>query len=217
MLKFVAAFLLVISFSAKAQQPQLKGGLANFIAQNRIYPSYALHNCIQATITVQFRLNAKGEVYDAAISNGLGIDLDDEALRLIKLSNKKWIVPASHDTTAVLIVPVNFTLQGYDCERATKSDIAMAIKAYKDDEALTAIVTNYYKGKENGNVDTSDEPKIIGIKKDLGIDDEYLDEVVAAGQKKLKQGDKQGACKDFTFVKYMGSDKADQLLAKHCK
>lgn len=216
MLKLVAAFLFLVSFSARAQQPQLKGGLASFITQNTIYPPYALHNCIQGVITVQFNLNAKGEVYNAAVSNGLGIDLDDEALRLIKLSSKKWIVPNNHDTTAVLVVPVNFTLQGYDCERATKSDIAMAIKAYKDDEALTQVVTNFYKNKEKGTVNDADEAKILVIKRDLGIDDAYLEEVIATGQKKLKQGDKQGACKDFTFVKYMGSDKADQLLAKYC-
>lgn len=216
MLKLVAAFLFLVSFSAKAQQPQLKGGLSAFVAQNIIYPPYALHNCIQGVITVQFKLNAKGEVQEAKVSNGLGIDLDDEALRLIKLSNKKWTVPVNHDTTAVLIVPVNFTLQGYDCEQATKSDIAMAIRAYKNEETLTEVVTNFYKNKEKGKTNAEDEAKIVKIKKDLGIDDEYLAEVIAMGQKKLKQGDKEGACKDFNFVKYMGTDKADQLLSKYC-
>ncbi|RZL32469.1 MAG: energy transducer TonB, partial [Pedobacter sp.] len=28
--------------------------------------------------------------------------------------------------------------------------------------------------------------------------------------------DKQGACEDFIFVKYMGSKRADDLLLKHC-
>lgn len=216
MFKSIVAFLLLLAISASAQQPQLKGGLSAFIAQNIIYPPYALHNCIQGTVNVGFKLNAKGEVYDVKVDKGFGIDLDDEALRLIKMTNKKWIVPNTYDTTSVLVIPVNFVLKGYDCELKSSNEIALAVKAYKDEQALIEVVANFYKQKEKGNYSQQDEAKIFRIKTDLGITDDYLEDVINTGLKKIKQGDRQGACQDFNFVKNMGSDKANQFLAKYC-
>lgn len=216
MFKTLLAFLLLLSVSAKAQQPQLKGGLSAFIAQNTIYPPYALHNCIQGTVNVGFKLNTKGEVLDAKITKGFGIDLDDEALRLIKLTNKKWMMPSAYDTTALVVVPVNFVLKGYDCELRSNTEVALAINAYKNEQALIEVVTNFYKQKQKGVYKQEDEAKIVRIKADLGIDDDYLNEVISTGLKKITQGDRQAACADFNFVKYMGSVKADQMLAKYC-
>lgn len=216
MFKPLIAFLLLFAVSANAQQPQLRGGLSAFIAQNIIYPPYALHNCIQGTVNVGFKLNAKGEVYDVKVDKGFGIDLDDEALRLIKMTNKKWIVPNTHDATSVLVILVNFVLKGYDCELKSSNEIALAVKAYKDEQALIEVVTNFYKQKEKGVYNQQDETKILRIKADLGIDDDHLDNVISRGLKKIKQSDSQGACEDFNFVKNMGSDKANQHLAKYC-
>lgn len=216
MYKSIVAFLLLLTFSAQAQQPELKGGFSAFIAQNIIYPPYALHNCLQGTVNVGFKLKANGDVYEAKVSKGFGIDLDDEALRLVKLTTKKWIVPLQHDTTTVLVVPVNFVLKGYDCEWKTDTEIELAINAYKQEQALIEVVSNFYKQKAKGSVSPQDEAKILRIKTDLDMTDEYLEEVLDQGLKKIKQGDVQGACADFNFVKNMGSDKADLLLAKYC-
>ncbi|MES2448033.1 MAG: energy transducer TonB [Bacteroidota bacterium] len=217
MYKLAVFILSLISVSAFGQQPEIKEGLPNFIKNNIIYPSYSKYNCIQGLVNVGFKLNAKGEVYYSVITSGLGIDLDKEALRLVRMSSLKWSVPDTHDTTSLLIVPVNFTLTGYDCDRKSKAEIALAIKAYKDDEELTNVISNYYKNKERGTSELVDEIKVIQIKNQLGIDDEYLDERINAGLKKIKQGDRQGACEEFNFVKYMGSDKAKDLLDKYCK
>ncbi|RZL50499.1 MAG: energy transducer TonB [Pedobacter sp.] len=217
MYKLVVAFLFLFSLSAGAQQPQLKGGLVAFVKNNTIYPPYSLHNCIQGTVNIGFKLNTKGEVYYSAVTSGIGTDLDDEALRLIRMSSRKWTVPNSHDTTALLIVPINFSLSGYDCERTSKTDIAYAIKVYKDEEELTKVVSNFYRNKEKGTFKPEDEAKITQIKNQLEIDDEYLQERISTGLKKIKQGDRQGACEDFNFVKYMGSDKANEWLTKYCK
>ncbi|TKC02051.1 energy transducer TonB [Pedobacter cryotolerans] len=217
MYKLAAIILSFTSVSAFGQQPEIKEGLPNFIKNNIIYPSYSKYNCIQGLVNVGFKLNAKGEVYYSVITSGLGIDLDKEALRLVRMSSLKWSVPDTHDTTSLLIVPVNFTLTGYDCDRKSKAEIALAIKAYKDDEELTNVISNYYKNKERGTSELADEIKVIQIKNQLGIDDEYLDERINAGLKKIKQGDRQGACEEFNFVKYMGSDKAKDLLDKYCK
>jgi hypothetical protein len=217
MLKILSIFLILISLSVKAQEPKLKGGLDVFIMKNTIYPPFSLSNCIQGTIKVGFKLNAKGDVYEAGVNQGLGIDLDNEAVRLIRMSSGKWIVSPSHDTTTLVIVPVNFVLKGYNCETKTNADIAFAIQSYKNQEELFNVVSNFYKAKEMGSFKKEDEGRVLVIKQELGIDDEYLDDRIKTGVEKYKQGDKVGACEEFNFVKYMGSEKADEFLSKYCK
>lgn len=217
MWKIATLFFLFSAFLSVAQEPQLKGGIADFIKQHTIYPAYAMHNCIQGTIHIGFKLNQKGEVYYSTVTKGLGIDLDEEALRLIRMTTGKWEVPITHDTLATLIVPVNFTLRNSDCNLKTSQEITLAIAAYKNETELSNVVQNFYRNKENGVFKPEDEPKILRIKAELEIDEAYLMERIETGLKKYKQGDKQGACEDFNFVKYMGSDKANNWLAKYCK
>ena len=212
----LTALLLFFSMCLKAQEPQFEGGLSTFLKNNTIYPAYSRQNCIQGTVNIGFKLNLKGEVYYTTITRGIGTDLDDEALRLIKSSSGKWNVPVSHDTLSLMLIPMDFSLKDYGCELKDKNAIAMAISAYKADTEFTNVILNFYRGKEKGKFNPEDEPKILKLKTELNIDDEYLEDKISAGLKKIRQGDKQSACDDFNFVKYMGSDKADVLLAKYC-
>jgi len=212
----LALFLFFIGLSVKAQ-PVLKGGLETFIQTNIIYPAFSLQNCIQGKINISFKVNHAGKVYTSKVSSGLGIDLDQEALRLIRLTSGKWQVPDHYDTTYVLIAPVNFTLSGGDCNIVNAGQKNRAIAAYKANEGLTDVITNFYRNKALGNYNGADEGRITALRKELGYDDAYLEKIIKQGQKKLKQKDKQGACEDFLFVKHMGSTLADELLGKYCK
>jgi TonB family protein len=217
MARVLTIFIILISFSVRAQQPQLKGGLPVFLKENTIYPPFSLYNCIQGTVKVGFKINANGDVYSADIVNAVGADLDEEALRLVKMSSGKWTVPLNHDTTTLIIVPVNFSLTGYGCENKSNAAIALAIRGYKDQEELKYVIMDFYRNKEKGISKPEDEVKIRRLKAEIGIDEDYLDDKIETALKKYKQGDKQGACKDFNFVKYMGSDKANDWLFKYCK
>lgn len=192
-----------------------KNGFTNFLTENTIYPQFSKDNCVQGTVNVSFKLNNQGKVYFSKVSKGILSDLDQEALRLVRLSSGKWQVPAGYDTTVSIVAPVNFVLSGYNCEGKTSRDIQDAIRSYQAEEGLTNSVINFYKNIDQAK--PGQEVQIIGIKNQLGIDDEYLDDRIKMGLKKIKQGDKQGACEDFNFVKYMGSKKADEYLAKYCK
>lgn len=216
MKRILTVCLFFLGLCANAQ-PVIKGGLENFINSNIIYPAYSYQNCIQGSISISFKLNRSGEVYSSKVSNGLGIDLDDEALRLIRLSSGKWKVPDDYDTAYVLIAPVNFKLSSEDCNRVSQSEMSKAIAAYKANAGLTDAITNFYRNKAEGKYNEAEEPKILALKKELGYDDEYLQKRIREGEKKLKQKDRQGACEDFIFVKYMGSTLADQLLEQYCK
>lgn len=215
--KILTFFLIVISSSGNAQKPVLKGGLSSFINSRMLYPTYSANNCIQGIVNVGFKLNAKGDVTFTTITKSIIGDLDKEAVRLIKLTDKKWEVPSSYDTTALIVVPVNFILTDQDCRMVSQTDISNAVANFYKEEQIEKTITSYYKAKENGNADLKDEGKIGMLKQTIGVDDDYLKERIEAGLKKVKQGDVLGACEDFKFVKYMGSSAADKNLAKYCK
>ena len=192
-----------------------KSGFTTFLRDKMIYPQFSKDNCIQGTVNISFKLDEHGNVYSSKVNKGILSELDDEALRLIRLSSGKWQVPAGYDTTASVIVLVNFKLSGYNCEGKSSSAIQEAIRSYQAEEGLTNSVINFYKNIDQAK--PGQEAQIIAIKNLLGIDDEYLQSRINSGLKKLKQGDKQGACEDFLFVKNMGSQMADNYLAKYCK
>jgi len=215
----MARILLVLVFLSGLRaeaQPELKGGLDKFVMANKVYPLFSRQNCIEGTVSVSFKLNSEGEVYFSKVQKGIGTDLDDEALRLIRISSGKWNVPDGYDTTASVVVPITFKLDDFGCENKSKAEIKTAIDAYQSRVGLTNAVLNFYKKKPSGDFTKAEEERIIALKASLGYDEEYLAGRLEEGRKKLKQKDKQGACEDFLFVKYMGSDQADELLAEYC-
>jgi TonB family protein len=215
MRKILVVFFLFITFSAVAQ-PEIKGGLESFIKANLIYPPYSLQNCLEGNVTIAFKLTKDGDVYNSKIQSGIGTDLDNEALRLIRRSTGKWIMPAGYDTSAVLIVPVNFKLEGYNCGNRTKADKQRAIAAYQASEGLTDAILNFYKNKKAGNYKKEEEKRFLQLKKELGYDKAFMEGKIKDGMRKIKQNDLQGACEDFLFVKNMGFDLADEYLEKYC-
>jgi len=200
---------------AQVQFKSGPSGFASFLENNTIYPPFSKQNCIQGTVNVSFKLDQSGKVYLSKITKGIISELNDEALRLVRMSSGKWQVPAGYDTTISVVVPVNFKLSGYDCEGKSKADIKAAIVSYEAEEGLTNAVINFYKNKDQATPEQ--EAQILAIQSQLGIDDEYLDVLIKTALKKIKQGDKQGACEDFNLVKNLGSDKANDYLSKYCK
>ncbi|MBK0381484.1 TonB family protein [Pedobacter sp. SD-b] len=204
----------------QTDQPTFKGGkeaLDSFIASKTIYPSFSKNNCIQGTIYVSFQLNQNGEVFGAKVDKGLGVDLDQEALRLVRLTNNKWDVPTNHNIKSRIIIPVNFSLKNYDCDLRSQDEVNKAIELYKTRAALEKVVTNYYKNKEEGKAIDKNEAEIIQIKAELGFDDTFISNKIKEAKKMMRQGDKVGACQALNFIKNIGSNAAESLIAENCK
>lgn len=209
--------LICLAIGVKAQVT-FKGGqlaLDRFLTDHIVYPEYSRQNCIAATIQVKFRVDARGQVTDVTIQQGLGIDLDDEAMRVVKLTSGQWQVTADYNNSNI-ILPITFHPDNTRCGAVNQAGMNMAIANYKSQEALQDAVTNYYKNKYAGKADVSKEPEIIALKKQLGYDDDFINDVLDQADKKLKQGDKAGACLDWNFIHNIGSDKADPFIAKYC-
>ena len=203
-----------------ADVPEFKGGqrgLNLFIARNMLYPEYAKQNCLQGTINVSFKLTKKGKIFESKIQKGFGVDLDIEALRIVRLTWGLWKVPAAFETTQSIIIPINFALKEYNCNERSADDIRDAITAYKAKQDLTKAVINFYDKRAAGSYSAEDEARIFDLKQQLGYDDRFFDRTIRQAQQKLRQGDKESACEDLNLVRKLGSDKADQILAEHCR
>lgn len=199
--------------------PQYKGGarsLTSFISSNLIYPEYSKQNCLQGTIEISFQLNHKGKIIISKVQKGFGIDLDAEALRIIRLTSGRWNVPPSFDTTQAIVIPINFSLKEYNCNQVSADDLRTAIAAYKANQGLTKAVVNFYDKKNSGSYSAADESRIIELKAQLGYDERFYDRLLKQGQRKMKQGDREGACEDFKFVRSLGSGKADKFIEDNC-
>ncbi len=81
--------LLLLGFGNAIAQPHFKGGdeaLSFFLKEHLVYPDYSKQNCISGTIQVSFNVDRAGKVYGVKVYKGMGIDLDDEALRVVGLT-----------------------------------------------------------------------------------------------------------------------------------
>lgn len=219
---YISLLIILIRLAGifQSDQPQFKGGQDNlhaFIKNNLIYPEYSRENCLQGTINVSFKLNKNGRIYDSEVQKGFGIDLDLEALRIVRLSSGKWIIPPGYDTTTALVLPVNFSLKNYDCEQRDRDQINAAISAYHARTDLTRAILNFYDKKSAGEANPREEPEILSLKEQLGYNDKYIARLYKQALRKLKQGDKESACEDFDLVRRLGSDIADKSIEENCR
>ncbi|WP_413670419.1 TonB family protein [Mucilaginibacter sp. Mucisp86] len=213
------ALIIITTGHSFAQQPAFKGGtqaLNDFLKAKIIYPEYSRQNCISGIINVSFMIAKDGTVHDAKVQDGPGIDLDDEALRVIKLTSGQWTVPAGYNLKTNIVQPIRFDPDPARCGPANIRDMQSAIASYKAQQELENAVTNYYSNKYQGKADTTKEAIIINLKKQLGYDDDFINDVLSQASEKFKQGDKEGACRDWTFIRNIGSDKADNFIRKYC-
>lgn len=213
-------FLLQTASLFADEQPVFKGGqkgLYSFIYNNLIYPEYAKQNCLQGTIQISFKLNKEGKIYQSEVQKGFGIDLDREALRLVRLTSGRWIMPVDHDTLVSMVLPVNFSLKDFKCEERTRDDINAAINAYQARQGLNEAIFNYYDKKAEGTNDLEDEIRIESLKIQLGYDEKFIDRLLKQAQRKLKQGDTESACEDFHTIRRLGSNRSAGFIEQNCK
>lgn len=225
MLRYITLILtLACGYMAASAQPAFKGGAAaldRFLQSKIIYPEFSSQNCIAATIQVSFMIQQDGTVTGAKVQQGPGIDLDDEAVRVIKLTSGNWDIPADYKRAVRVVLPIKFKPDYERCQRnaaLTNRPMTMsqAIATYQKRQELENAVTNYYINKAGGKANTQKETTIEALKQQLGINEELWQDVLEQANAKLKQGDKDGACKDWNFIKNTGSNLADSYLAKYC-
>lgn len=91
---FLSLFLAASAFMASAADvPSFPGGeaaLKAYIEENMKYPQTAIDNGIEGTVDVDFTVKADGSIGAIKIARMVDPDLEQEAIRLVKLM-PKWI------------------------------------------------------------------------------------------------------------------------------
>ena len=126
-------------------------------------------------------------------------------------------MPADHDTLVAMVLPVNFSLKDFKCEERSRDDINAAINAYQARQGLNDAIFNFYDKKAEGSYDPADEARIESLRLQLGYNDKFIDRLLKQAQRKLKQGDKEGACEDFHIIRRLGSDGAAVFIDQNCR
>lgn len=86
--------------------------LVQFLKTNIKYPEEAKENGISGTVFVEFEIDVDGTIKNIKIIRGVHKLLDDEAIRIIKLTNKQW-TPAKQRGKYVktkMTIPIRFLL-----------------------------------------------------------------------------------------------------------
>jgi protein TonB len=103
----------IFDVSEKAEFPGGEEGLQKFIAENISYPAMALENDQQGTVNVMFVIDKSGLVKDIAIlGSKKGFGLEEEAMRVIKLTSGKWKSAKQRDKPVSMRfrIPVKFQI-----------------------------------------------------------------------------------------------------------
>ncbi len=98
------------------EMPEFVGGQKAkeaFFVSNLNYPKKARENGISGTVYVSFTIDEKGNVTNVKVLRGIGGGCDEEAVRLIKLTNGKWKVGKQNGKSVKVLMnmPVTFSLK----------------------------------------------------------------------------------------------------------
>ena len=116
----------VVSFSSKEKteskkffivekMPMFPGngeGLRTFLANNLKYPESAINDNIEGKVYVKFLVTKDGRVNKVSIAKGVREDLNEESMRVIKLTSGKWTAGEQKDEKVDVwfTVPIAFSL-----------------------------------------------------------------------------------------------------------
>ena len=103
----------IFDVSEKAEFPGGEDGLRRFISENMNYPEMAVDADISGTVNVVFVVTKDGRIRDVGILGARkGFGLEEEAIRVIKLTSGKWKPAKQRDRTVNMRfrMPVKFQL-----------------------------------------------------------------------------------------------------------
>jgi len=87
-------------------------GLMQFLSKNISYPPDALDANIQGMVLVEFVVKTDGSIDNIKVIKSVHESLDNEAIRVVKLTDNKWI-PAKlneENVTSTFILPMQFKI-----------------------------------------------------------------------------------------------------------
>ncbi len=108
--KVKAGFGLTV-VQTQAEFPGGPDSLQSFLSRNLIYPDGARLNKVAGRVYISFNVTVEGMIKDANVISGVNPDLDNEALRVVKLMpNWKPGTAAGSPVKVQYILPIDFII-----------------------------------------------------------------------------------------------------------
>lgn len=95
------------------KMPAYRGDYISFISNNLLYPKRALETETSGTVVVGFWVSATGTVSDMKVLKSVSPEMDAEALRVLKKTERKWTPALYHNIPVAqyYLAPIIYTLQ----------------------------------------------------------------------------------------------------------
>ena len=105
-----------VVFNAVEEMPEFIGGqtaMEAFIKMHLSYPTEAKTKGISGTVYIEFTVKADGSVTNVTVIRGIGGGCDEEAVRVVKMMNKKWKPGKQNgkNTNSKMTLPIHFQLK----------------------------------------------------------------------------------------------------------
>ncbi|MFB0499530.1 TonB family protein [Mucilaginibacter sp. OAE612] len=132
-------------YTAVARLPEFPGGLGafgKFLSTNIKYPATAREQKIQGRVIITFVVEKDGTLSNERIVKGITDDLNNEALRVIKLSpNWKPGMQGNRTVRTQYSVPISFTLAPSDDTTKTTAPVTFSIASAQSgsDPVFTSV------------------------------------------------------------------------------
>jgi len=197
---FLFSFVSINLFGQNETLPQFRGGqdsLVKFIAKNIKYPPEARENCISGKVYVKFLISADGTIDSINVIRSVHKSVDDEAIRLVKLTNGYWTPGKINDSSvsASFNLPFNFSLKDTNCKD----------KTYYYNKALEYLSDNKLKKAQ------------INFEQAIKMDASYVDALYHCALVYIQLNNTSEACRYLKQLKKNGSTAGDKLLDQYCK
>ncbi|MBB6611161.1 TonB family protein [Pontibacter sp. Tf4] len=185
------------TFTYVEQMPVYKGGekeMMKFLAANISYPAEAKAKGVEGLTVVSFVIDETGHVKDAKVLKGLGHGTDQEALRVVNLTNGNW-TPGKQNGKVVSVqytLPIRFTLN--ESDRAASASVANQPPKFKGgNEALYTTMLAHLQLPEEAKKENLNARVIVkfNVEKDGTVSNIRLQET------KLKKTVGAGADMDY--------------------
>lgn len=114
--------------------------LPEFIANHLLFPISASVNCHQGTVIIKFTVKNNGEIANIKVINPVDPDIDNEAIRVIKLTNGLWQggLINGKPSDIELTFPITFRLEP-DCGRGVDYFIRKGLTLFDKSDYKNAI------------------------------------------------------------------------------
>ncbi len=167
-------------FTSVEQVPEFPGGLTefyNFLSKTIRYPNESRKKGIQGRVIIKFIVEKDGELTNFKIARGVEKEIDQEALRALKLSPKwKSGIQNGKPVRVAYAVPIAFTLEDVKSPKPAKNKMGAVVEnktgvntvviADGNNAAVTDIDKNkefHFKGKPLYLLDGKEIKNLNGI------------------------------------------------------